>query len=101
MYTQLYQGGLLVREGPKQDKAAQPGDCGPMIGNTQLIINNDSRFSDSLGRRRRTVTLDVNVVILCLEKRSVLARLRWRWRSCIHVDLSKRQFEDLVSDSSR
>lgn len=63
MDQQLDQGGLLVWQGPEEDKAAQPEDCGSMIGDTQLIVINDSKFSGSLGRSRRPVSLDVNVVM--------------------------------------
>lgn len=76
MDQQLYQGGLLVWQGPEEDKAAKPEDCGSMIGDTQLIVINDSKFSGSLGRSR-PVSLDVNVIMtefVELVKRSVLAR---------------------------
>lgn len=63
MDQHLDQGGLLVWKGPEEDKAAQPEDCGSMIGDTQLIVMNDSKFLGSLGRSRRPVSLDVNVVM--------------------------------------
>lgn len=34
-----------------------------MIGNPQLIINNDSKISNSPGRSRRPVRLDLDVVM--------------------------------------
>lgn len=48
MDQQLDQGGLLVWQGPEEDKAAQPEDCGSMIGDTQLIVMNDSAGGQSV-----------------------------------------------------